>query len=557
MLRNCVKSIIKWRPLSCYQSVLSPQFYSSFATKDILYETSDEAGTLLTRFAKHVALERLSICDQVPTKVHYSDYFPISDLKYFQRQLQTTSADQLAAVIVFASTYRSNADPSKFAMILNEIDRFATDNVRNMNVDTILRTLYAFLFLIPNWMTRLDFYSKSMQHMFEQLLREGCTSKEIFVQVSFYAGLAKKQSRLGLDQFWKTFLDAHFEKFLPQMSTLDLAIVSNAAYKTSTIIGGQSYNQRLVKEALEVSAVEEVGNDSLFINFIKSMRLQRVRSNEVCDHLTQICTDARRLKTLQPRGQMHIFAYLADNLWDSEDCMQPLINQFMKSIKSSGRSSFAQSVRGKDVATFLWCCAQLNCSITEEQFRAIENCLINKVHNKEFNYFPDQLVEACLSLWVLGHKSEELFHHAIQLKSNSPHKRQQPKVDSRLTVLLSAVQIENPTWCSNETKGFEPFNIKTKVPAYLLEGKEIPYNQIISQLNEENIVSSATIASPINGINIPGIFVKLSTPTDSDLFVEFMTPSQTLQFSRQPVFILRLKLRLLQSMGYKAKVVCD
>ncbi|XP_061392280.1 uncharacterized protein LOC133327755 [Musca vetustissima] len=542
MFTKCLKTVIKWRPLSQYYFPLNDtsRTYAAFSAKDLLYETSDEAGTLLTKFAKHVAIERHNISELVPNKVRYADFFPVSDLKYFHRELANTPADQLASVIVYASSYRSNADPSKFALVLNELDRYAVEKLYDMNVDTILRTLYSFLFLIPNWMTRLDFYSEAMKKLYDLLLQDGCKFKELFVQVSFYFGLSKKNSKNNLQKQWKTFLDLHLDTFLDDFSALDLALVASAAYKTSTKIESEKFNQRLLKEILGTCTVEG-GNDALLITLIKSLRFQRINSSKVCEHLSQFCTNSQKLSQFQTRGQIHIFALLADNLWDNQNCLQALVMEFIAKLQEIRNDDYVNRIRGKDIATFLWCCFQLKCHMSPDQLHIIEDVLLQKVYNNEFKYFPDQLVESCLSLWSLGLKSKELLHNAIKIKAESSPKRQQPKVDSRLTVLLSAAQIEEPSWCTHLTQGFRSFNLEAK---------------IISQLMEGSSVASATIVCPINGINIPGILVKISSPSkDAYVFVEITSKSQMLRFSQQPVGILRLKVQLLQAMGYNVKVL--
>lgn len=556
MINICKKGLLRCLVSRQQYGFIALQNYATFGIRDILYETSDEAGTLSIRFAKHVALERQKVCDQVSTEVKYSDYFPISDLRYFDKELRKTPKDQLAAVITYAFTYRSNADPSKFAIILNELDRHAVNNVEEMNADTILRTLYAFLFLIPNWMTRLDFYGPAMKRLFDEFQKSNDKSKEQFVQLCFYMGLSKKQTKFNVNKMVETLLNEQLKVYLKELSTLDMALVSNAAYKTSTVVKDKEFDERLIEEALGIARTTD-GDDALLVTFIKSMRLQRLHSLAVCEYITNICRNPAILEQLQAKGKVHLFAYLADNLWDSKECTQPLIESITGHITLARRrdSTQAQNMRGKDIGTFLWACAQLNCSLSSLQLRTIENSLIEKLQDNEFNYFTDQLVDACLSLWILGFKPKELLQAAVKLKSESSARRHQPKVDSRLTVLLSAAQIEESAWCSTVVKGFESFKPSAKVPAYLLNNHDIPYQDILSQILSEESVAAANISCPVNGINIPGILVKFSQPVDNEMFLEFLTPAQMLHFSKEPVGILRLKLRLLQAKGYKVKVV--
>ncbi|XP_075150569.1 uncharacterized protein LOC142224669 [Haematobia irritans] len=327
---------------------------------------------------------------------------------------------------------------------------------------------------------------------------------------------------------------------LPHLGQLDFALISSAFYKTSTKIYSEEYNRRLVAEILSFPSTER-GSDALFITFVKSMRFQRVFSKEVCEYLTDICKNPNNLKQFQPRGQIHMFALFADCLWDDS-----------AATKNPSCTAYAENIRGKDIASFLWCCSQLNCDMTKEQFTLMEEMLIRKLHNNEFSYFPDQLVESCLSLWILGYKSKELFQNAVALKSQAQSKRYQPKVDSRLTVLMSAAHIEEPSWCTRLSKKFDYFDINADVPDYILN-TGTPYQSLLAKFAENDIVISAEISCPINGINILGILIKFVN--DSLLFVEFKGEYQTLKFSQNSIAILRLKLQLLRSLGYKVKVI--
>lgn len=348
----------------------------------------------------------------------------------------------------------------------------------------------------------------------------------------------------------------NLDHFLPTLQSLDVVILSNAAYKTSTRIENEAFNKRLVQELLAIDNIE--GKDSLIVTLVKSLRLQRLHDEQVCNYLTNLCNSAKCLEKFKPLGLVHIFAYLADALWDSSEAADNIIDMFHDKLRHN--RSMDDNIRGKDIATFLWCCAQLNCSLPDDKMQYFENVLIQKVNRNEFKYFVDQLVDACLSMWMLGYKSKELLNHAIELKSmqlaTQNQRRTQPKVDNRLTVLLSGAQIEEPTWCSANSsnhrliKSFEAFNIKSNVPTYLLNMNGVPYQAITSQLNEKGV--SATISNPINGINLPGVYIETAT---NKFFLEFMTPQQTLHFAQEPVALLRFKLRLLESLGYKTKLV--
>ncbi|XP_017953845.2 uncharacterized protein LOC108649387 [Drosophila navojoa] len=513
--------------------------YASFTVRDVMRDTSDETGTLLTRFAKHIAIDRYKCEEHVlpPTKIRYSDYYPITDEHYFRRSVQQTDASQLPALIIHTSSYRSNAVPAMYAKALNVLDAHATAQLDKMDVSTVLETLYAFLFLIPNWLRRIDFYHAAMR----RLVQEAAGSKQRFLQICFYLGLQKQNQQTDLE----TLLATQLGKHLANLNPLDLALVSNAAYKTSTLVTGevrQAYEDALVDATLNLKLDgDSVPDDSLLVCYVKALRFQRVHDERICQHLQSICLEQTQLTKLQPRGLAHIFAYFAEMQWDEPECMQALVERLL--------SFNPGELRAKDVSTFLWGCAQLNCNLTAEQLRKLEVFALRKLNNGEYDRFPDQLVDACLSLVILGHHSKQLFDGAEELKAaQRQRQRAQPKVDSRLTVLRSAVAIEHPDWTDVKTK--QAFKELARAPAYLLSQRE-DLTAYANQLSADAEVEGVDLVCPIAGINLPSLRVQTQGEQASIYFIELLTPQQTLKFSRSATSLLRLKRRLLEALGQR------
>lgn len=533
------------------QLEFAAQRLASFTVRNILNETSDETGTLLTRFAKHLALELQKDAPIVPTVIKYADYFPISDTLYLHRELSRISPDQLPALIVYAFNYRPSADLNKYTTLLNELDATAIRLLPKMDLDTILRTMYAFLYLMPNWITRLDFYNAAMKHIIMDIAAD--TSKEKFVQMCFYLGLEKNRRATNAVPF-SNFLNDHLESYIPTLTTLDFVIVANAAFKTSTRIRSSTYNSRLKEKILNLS-LDDSTNDALLVTLIKAMRFQRVHSEEVCEHLQNYCTQDI-VERLQLRGCIHLFAYFADNLWDDERSIEPLIKQCLHRIISSRKFGMNDdNVRCKDIATFLWCCAQLNCKLSASDLQSIESTLLNKIDQHEFRNFVDQLVDSCLSLWTLGYKSRELVEEALNLKlnarfTNKKDLRDLPKVESRFQVLLSAVGIEEPQWRLKNIKGSTEITVDAEAPSYLLKDRQ-NLIKMSKKIAEHSNVLSAQLVCSISGINIPSILVSLKEPASLRIFVELIPEEQELKFSKSPSGLIGLKIRLLSSLGYK------
>lgn len=520
--------------------------YTSFTVRDVLHETSDETGTLLSRFAKHIAVERYKCEDHVlpPTKVRYSDYFPITDQGYFRRSLQKTDAEQLPALIIHASSYRSNAAPPMYAMALNALDAHALAQLPKMDTTIVLETLYAFLFLIPNWLRRTDFYSAAMRRLTEQ--EESDWSKERFLQICFYLGLHKQYQQNDLE----TLLNTRLAEHLPNLSPLELALISNAAYKTSTLVTGavrEPYETALVDGILNLKLDANNSADALFVCYVKALRLQRVRDERICQHLEKISLEPSQLQLLEPRGLAHLFAYFAEMQWDQPDCLKALVNCLMKFKPSE--------LRAKDLSTFLWCCAQLNCSLNPNQLKQLEQIAFRKLDNGEYDRFADQLVDACLSLCILGHHSKQLYDAAEELKTAQQQRqrqRAQPKVDSRLITLRTAVAIEQRSWTDIQTE--QVFKELTRAPGYLLK-ERADLTAYANQLSADSEVEGVDLVCPLAGINLPSLRVQTQGQNPSVYFVELLTPQQSLKFSGAATSLLRLKRRLLEALGHRVVLV--
>ncbi|ALC39045.1 CG4619 [Drosophila busckii] len=493
-------------------SISNPRSYASFAVRDILREYVEDTGTLLNRFSKHIAMERYKCEEHVlpAITIRYSDFFPITDERYFRRTVQKTPATQLPALIIHASTYKSNAAPPMYATTLNALDAQSTALLAEMDTSTVLETLYAFLFLMPNWLRRIDFYHAAMR----RLANENCKSKERFLQICFYMSFYKQQK----GSYLETFLATHLEQHLSKLTPMDLALLSYAVYKTSTVIRG------VARE-----------------HYVKAMRLQRVHNEKICKQLQLICLDPAQLAQLQPRGLAHIFAYFAETQWDQPDCMQALVARLLKYKPSE--------LRAKDLATFIWSCAQLNCTLSASELKQLEIWALRKLDQGEYDRFADQLVDTSLSLCMLGQYSKQLFDGAEELKAQQQlPQRAQPKVDSRLIVLRTAVAIEQPSW--TDIKREQVFKELGRAPAYLLNQRE-DLTAYSKQLTADAEVEGVDLVCPIVGINLPSLRVQTLGEQSVIYFVELLTTQQTLKFSKKPTSLLRFKQRLLQALGQR------
>lgn len=428
-----------------------------------------------------------------------------------------------------------------------------------MNANCILSTLYAFLYLIPNCITKTDFFKAALPRLLNEEFADTKQrpSKNQFIQICFYMGLDKKFFNFGaamhkqLEAFLVNYLDEH----LDSLNVMDLSLIASAAFKTATVIPSQGYNQRLCQEICKLPQNLQ-GQDAILVTLIKSLRLQRHQSEEVCKYLEQVIS-TETIQQLQTTGLVHIYAYFAENLWNNPEIINTIKNEFMQRLPTVSNNAFATNnnwLRPKDLAIFLWCCAHLNGQLSNSQFQQIETILLEKLRKNEYVHFVDQLVDSCLSLWILNYKSKYLLDAAINLKESQPPKNiKQPKVDSRLLVLQSAAGIEKPEWL---TPPETPYDFESSLPSYLAKSN-IHLTQMAKQLSLEENICSAKVICPIVGINIPSIMVEYQTTAavKSIVFVDILNEQQILKYNQEPVGLIKLKHRLLQALGHKTIVV--
>ncbi|XP_055838110.1 uncharacterized protein LOC129906387 [Episyrphus balteatus] len=534
--RNLRNSIFKTNNLP---NALIAFDYSSFTTKDFLYTNYDDTGTLLLRFMKYLAMEKSQFAPLIPTTIRYPDFFPVTDSRSFQSELKKTDITQIPNLIIFAFTYKCNGDPQKFVGVINEIDWYCENNLPKMDLDTILRTLYAFMFLLPGKVTHTNFYGKCLNELVGKFDKD-CPAEK-FVKVCFYLGLNKKNQNGTV--LLKKFLHSYLNQYLPELTPLDLSIVGNAAYKASIPINSSEFMDKITTEILQLdpSAID----DSLLVNLLKILRFNKVKSKGVCEKLDTICSQ-EQLKKFEFMGLTHIFAYFTEFQWNQKQTCSKFIKEALSRIQSSKAYK-----RPKDMSTFLWCCAQLQQGdlLSSNDLRHIDSIILRMIERNEFKYHPDQLINSALSLWMMGHKSRGLIAEVTSLRMNpNANNPDRAKLDSRHKVLLSSVSIEEPEWLMRGKKQY--FVESLAAPDYLVNNR-VGLKKAFDKLKEEGV--EAELVSPIDGINVAGILVKLGE--DQKCYLEVLEDEHYLKFNEVPVAIVQLKIRLLKHMGYNVVTV--
>lgn len=376
--------------------------------------------------------------------------------------------------------------------------------IDSLNHRQIIEILNAFMYMIPNKIAQLDFYRLAMHRLVD--LFEQNSSADNFVKTAFYLGMWKKNGSNLLDQFLKSY----FTDYISDLSTMDFAIVANAAFKASVRVNLDSFRDRLVKE------IVENGDDlSLFITFLKSCRHNKIKSDVIVDKIREAVAN-NGFEHADIRAIAHIFSYLAENLINDDDIVTFFVEK--------GTEMINNSTRDKDIASFLWSCAYLGLELSQETLQMVDKVLHKKVFasNTEFNV--DDLVDCCLSLLMLGHKTQ-LIHEI----GSAPHRKgpNRVKLDSRRILLSTLVK--------SEQGHFKP------------KGKNAPNYLITPNMKKVQEELGANAILPIEELNIPSIF-------KNDTYYEVLDPSNVTS-KGTPHGFMKLKLKLLQNWNCNVKIV--
>lgn len=337
---------------------------------------------------------------------------------------------------------------------------------------------------------------------------------------------------------------------MDQLTKTDLAIVSNSAYRTSVLIENKTFLDKLKEETINTSMEE----DALLVTFIKSLRLNRVKEKEVYDKLKNDLLDFN-LEKLHFKGLVHFFAYFSDGLWNDQEVCTIIIDECLKRLFET-TDFIINDIRAKDVTTLLWSCANLGVEMELEDLEFMENIVNAKVRNNEFKYRADELVECCLSLWMLGLKSPQLMSEINSLDfsvftSNNPIRS---KLNSRMRLLLSCVEIEAPELLKRRLGKEKSFSESKPAPAYLLKSDNLrDVDEFLSDFKDEFQIKDKCFVAPIKDLNLAGILVKFND--DSKVYVEIVEENLMLKFEDKPSTLITLKKRLLESLGYNVILV--
>lgn len=284
-------------------------------------------------------------------------------------------------------------------------------------------------------------------------------------------------------------------------------------------------------------------DQSFLITFIKSCRHNFITSALIKERVKDLLLISQE-DGLKFHSMVHLFAYYAQNLYNDKEMCRFFVGTCMDKITHDYRGDISQSdMRGKDFGTFLWSCGQLNLDmLTDDNLRLIEDRILNKISRGEYKSKFIDLIDSCLSLWILNYKSEKLIRHAFNDKNII-----RPELDYRANLLKSCIQIEKPEFLNDFNS--TAFDSQRSSPKYMRDKSPnlMKIFGILRKISYDFGIRRNHIVSPINYFYTPGIRVQFENGTEVNL--EILESNHLLDDGETPTGMFSLKTRLLKRCG--------
>lgn len=456
----------------------------------------------------------------------------------------------------------------KDAHTINQFDQQSCSQIEHLSHDDLLVLLHSWSSILQHQFHRLRIYAPAI----EQLCLSYRSSQPArdFLTICHMLGAGKKrgQSPVLLD----AFIRRHLNKYASSMSTIELAIVATAAFRTAIRLQpnhGQLFERTLVQMMDDAAAAadnDEPLDVALLVAFVKTLRLSRIRSDNVRRRLSEWMRSGRLEKNaqLQFRGLAHLFTFYADNRFVDAPAVRWMSEQAMRMIRADYAACQSErnpsDMRAKDFAMVLWSWAQLGEQPpgAADDLRLVCTILKKKLAHGVYERDFDGLVDATLSLWMCGLRSRALVNAVLDTERPAPA-ASRVKLDTRRRLLQTCVEVECPEWLGADTLLAHKHSaaIEPKRPArdYLLK-KTPNLLHVQDLLRKSNPVSmNATLVQPIRDLNIPGLLVDGMTGAPSTLMVEVAEEHTTLDDGCTPFGLLALKMRLLRAHQHRVVLV--
>ncbi|XP_063586678.1 uncharacterized protein LOC134764089 [Penaeus indicus] len=401
------------------------------------------------------------------------------------------------------------------------------------------------------------------------------------VQILHYIGLAKKRK---LSKEFILLIIGKLDKHLDDLTFRDLGIAVAGIFKSNIKLERTSafvkkvadHMKNKIKDSVLLTDIETYG----LVSMIKLLRVTRFHDDDLLSAVKSFVMNCDE-SVLNAQIVPHILAMFSNcNVYD-EEIFDKLENQVLKLIRAE-----SHELRMRDLTRVLWCFSHVGHKCSPLTLEVFDESFMEFIHKGEVARSPYFLSDALFSMAILQYYPEALIKEAFKPEMILGLKgHQKSKQLSRLLILHECLKTEVPT-LRMEPPVVEKFEIPSRTLA-----DELQHRPHIKKLSEGakwiNSVVGRTVLKlqfPIPYINYASlttdfkqlkgedsesgtyedtqqihIFQQLSKIRDvqdnKNIVVEVLDLPSLLKGTSEPVGLLRLKIRLLEQLGWDIRYI--
>lgn len=382
---------------------------------------------------------------------------PASKLRQDLNQLCKLSSKEILEITTSLTNLIMSREEAQ--LILNELDIELVLRFGELSTTEILTVLNVYMALASNVITEYKFYQKAMKYLNDSLLS---LNKKELLQFIFYLGLKKKclESQTMLRHCLRNLDD----EFINSLTSEELCIVCNSAFKTSTKIINKTLLRKV--ETYIDDHLFVLGDSPLFVTLVKTLRHNRCQNDNLLNTISCGVIFNKTYPNYSFSMMCHVMALYADHFYYDSNLFNIFVNECLEQLKNcdfvSKNVYHTKQPRGKDIKRFLWVLSMfsdLKLVSRDNLKNLIIPKIIERIVGREFENDLTSLIDITLYLWMLNCRPYELVPYVFKKQYAQSLCKFDPqffrntklyflaknsKTNLRLTLLLYAILIEDP-----------------------------------------------------------------------------------------------------------------
>lgn len=296
--------------------------------------------------------------------------------------------------------------------LVNILDTECCQRISQLRNREVLNYLNLFMKFLPNTITESKFYKMAL----DQLINIRSLDQSDLVQVTFFIGLMKK--RRNSSAMIKKCMNQFDENFIHNLTSEELCIICNAAFKTSTKITSKVFLNKILKYLND--NLNLLKDPAIFITLLKTVRHNRYQNDDLLSTISCAIFFNKTLQYYSFPAICHILALYSDYLYYDECLLNIFSARCLELLREASYKSkttyLLEQPRLKDIKRLLWCWSNLNFrNFSKSDIEdVILPQIITRVEAGEGNHDMFSLIEISLYLWMLNYKAYDLIEFCFQ-----------------------------------------------------------------------------------------------------------------------------------------------